>query len=72
MCEWTTGEVCDWMKDSGFGGCTPHFIENRIEGCHLHDLTKDDLDEMGLKAIGTRKNFQGKVKEMANSQKSDK
>ena len=49
---WSCVDVCDWLRDNGWGQYAINFQENEIEGEHLATLTKDDLAELGVTKIG--------------------
>jgi hypothetical protein len=53
--KWTVEEVCLWLSSVGLGSYTDKFTENAISGDVLLELGKDDLDYMGIKALGHRK-----------------
>ena len=49
---WSSVDVCDWLRDNGWGQYAMNFQENEIEGVHLATLTKDDLADLGVTKIG--------------------
>lgn len=64
MKDWSTDDVCQWLREIGLGEYCEQFIYNDIVGEHLADLSKDDLRELGVKKLGHQKTFALKVKEL--------
>lgn len=62
--DWSTDDVCRWLREIGLGEHCEQFVDNDIVGEHLPDLSKDDLRELGVKKLGHQKTFALKVKEL--------
>jgi len=52
---WTIDKVSEWLVSVGFGHLKEVFVEHRISGDVLLDLSQSDLVEMGVQALGDRK-----------------
>jgi HD superfamily phosphohydrolase len=60
---WSTGQVAERLRDRGVGDdILQLFRENKIAGRHLAGLSKGDLTDMGIGAVGTQKDVLETVK----------
>lgn len=55
VCTWSLSMVGDWLVSNDLGDCVTHFDTHRITGDVLLEITNEDLQEMGVMAIGDRK-----------------
>ena len=55
LSDWSTDDVCEWLKDIGLGEHVESFTDNEMMGEHLVDITKEDLKELGVKKLGHQK-----------------
>jgi hypothetical protein len=53
--EWTVQDVVCWLEDQNLGQYSGGFVSNEITGPVLLDLSLEDLDYMGMTALGHRK-----------------
>jgi hypothetical protein len=51
---WSEQEVALWLQEQGFGEFEDAFVSNNIDGRAIVNLSKEDLDDLGVKAIGKR------------------
>ena len=51
---WTVEDVADWTGYIGFPNYKETFFKNNINGEVLNSLTKEDLKDMNIRAIGDR------------------
>ncbi|CAG0888489.1 unnamed protein product [Cyprideis torosa] len=42
---WTSEDVCEWIKQIGFGTYTERFLKSRVDGDLLLQITEDDLKD---------------------------
>ena len=54
---WTEREVALWLEEIGLGEYANAFVQNKITGEELMELTEKDLDEIGILPLGHRKKF---------------
>ena len=50
-----TTDIPSWLEGLGLGELAPVFLENHITPDVLHELSADDLREMGVTSLGHRK-----------------
>ena len=62
--DWTVEDVCKWLTGLGLASYTDVFAENEIVGSHLPDLSKDDLQELGITRVGHRLTFERSLKKL--------
>ena len=48
-------QIADWLRKLGLGQYAPRFVENEITLSILPDLTDADLKELGVSALGHRR-----------------
>ena len=65
LAEWTTADVCKWLNDLGLSNYTDIFAENEIVGSHLPELSKEDLQELGVTRVGHRLTIERSLKKLA-------
>ena len=51
---WSEQEVALWLQEQGFGDFEDAFVSNNIDGRAIVNLSKEDLEDLGVKAIGKR------------------
>ena len=51
---WTVKDVCKVLKAVGLGEYMELFVEHRIQGDVLFNLTEENLREMGVEKVGDR------------------
>jgi hypothetical protein len=51
---WSEQEVALWLQEQGFGEFEDAFVSNNIDGRAIVNLSKEDLEDLGVKAIGKR------------------
>ena len=51
---WSEQEVALWLQEQGFGEFEEAFVSNKIDGRAIVNLSKEDLEDLGVKAIGKR------------------
>ena len=51
---WSEQEVALWLQEQGFGEFEDAFVSNKIDGRAIVNLSKEDLEDLGVKAIGKR------------------
>jgi len=51
---WSEQEVALWLQEQGFGEFEEAFVSNNIDGRAIVNLSKEDLEDLGVKAIGKR------------------
>nr|CAB3266051.1 SH3 and multiple ankyrin repeat domains protein 3-like [Phallusia mammillata] len=61
---WTVDEVSAWLQDLGLGQYVDAFAENEIDGSHLPELGKDELQELGIKRMGHRLSIERSLKKL--------
>mmetsp|Transcript_50126 Transcript_50126/g.132473 ORF Transcript_50126/g.132473 Transcript_50126/m.132473 type:complete len:180 (-) Transcript_50126:3-542(-) len=52
--DWTVEDVISWLGEVDLGHCAEFFRDNKITGDVLLDITREDLAEMGIVALGDR------------------
>jgi len=63
---WTKEEVKLWLKSLGLEDISPIVEENEINGELLLEIGLDDLDYMGIKALGHRKTLLKEISRLRN------
>ena len=48
-------DIAEWLRRLGFEKYAPAFDENAINWDVLSDLTTDDLEDIGIAAVGDRR-----------------
>ena len=62
---WSTAQVASWLESNQLGHLKSIFVDNKIAGGDLMDLTKPDLkDELNIGALGDRKALWQKIEEL--------
>jgi hypothetical protein len=51
---WSEQEVALWLQEQGFGEFEDAFVSNKIDGRAIVNLSKEDLEDLGVKLIGRR------------------
>jgi hypothetical protein len=51
---WSEQEVALWLQEQSFGEFEDAFVSNNIDGRAIVNLSKEDLEDLGVKAIGKR------------------
>ncbi len=51
---WSEQEVALWLREQGFGEFEDAFVTNKIDGRAIVNLSKEDLEDLGVKLIGRR------------------
>ena len=51
---WSEQEVALWLQEQGFGEFEEAFVSNKIDGRAIVNLSKEDLEDLGVKLIGRR------------------
>ena len=51
---WSEQEVALWLQEQGFGEFEDAFVTNKIDGRAIVNLSKEDLEDLGVKLIGKR------------------
>jgi hypothetical protein len=51
---WSEQEVALWLQEQGFGEFEDAFVTNKIDGRSIVNLSKEDLEDLGVKLIGRR------------------
>jgi hypothetical protein len=51
--KWTAQDVAQWLQHIGLGEYASIFLENRIDGAVLVEISLDDLDYMKITILGT-------------------
>lgn len=54
---WSVERVLEWLTLSGLGHLSQSFLEHRITGDILLDISSKDLEEIGVHAVGDKKRF---------------
>lgn len=66
LAEWNTDDVCKWLNGLGLSSYTQVFAENEIDGSHLPDLSKEDLQELGVTRVGHRLTIERSLKKLVS------
>ena len=69
MKEWDTDDVCTWLSDVGLGAHCRVFAENEMMGEHILDLSREELQDLGISKMGHQKTFRQKLEMALNSNK---
>lgn len=59
---WTKHDVADWLESLNLAEHKKAFLDNEIEGTHLHNLQKEDLVDLGVTRVGHRMNIERGLK----------
>ena len=51
---WSEQEVALWLQEQGFAEFEEAFVSNKIDGRAIVNLSKEDLEDLGVKLIGRR------------------
>ena len=51
---WSEQEVALWLQEQGFGEFEDAFVSNKKDGRAIVNLSKEDLEDLGVKLIGRR------------------
>jgi len=65
---WAEYRVAEWLVSSGLGPFAEAFLDNRITGDLLLELSSDDLAEIGVKALGDRKHILRAIRLLCTSE----
>jgi hypothetical protein len=52
--DWQPTDVVRWLEGLGLGPYAATFLDNAIHGSNLLELSRDDLKELGVAALGHR------------------
>ena len=66
LAQWTVDDVCKWLEDLGLSSYAQVFAENEIVGSHLPDLSKEDLQELGVIRVGHRLTIERSLKKLTS------
>jgi hypothetical protein len=64
-----TKQLSDWLETLGLGQYAPPFAENDITFAILHDLTDQDLKELGVASPGHRRQLLRAIAELNGVEK---
>ena len=64
LIEWTVEDVGNWLDNLGMGMYGQVFMENEIDGSHLPDLGKEELQELGVTRVGHRLTLERSLKKL--------
>ena len=57
IADWTSEDVGQWLTNIGLHENASTFVHERIRGITLHDLTVEELVDLGIDKMGDRKLF---------------
>eukprot|EP01138_Halocafeteria_seosinensis_P005184 gb/GECG01005301.1/.p1 GENE.gb/GECG01005301.1/~~gb/GECG01005301.1/.p1 ORF type:complete len:507 (+),score=89.45 gb/GECG01005301.1/:1-1521(+) len=66
--KWTVDDVLLWLTELGLDQYTSTFSENEITGDVLLEMGTDDLDYLGIKALGHRKMLLKSIRQLQQKQ----
>eukprot|EP01114_Cavostelium_apophysatum_P006453 TRINITY_DN17773_c0_g1_i1.p1 TRINITY_DN17773_c0_g1~~TRINITY_DN17773_c0_g1_i1.p1 ORF type:complete len:144 (-),score=18.42 TRINITY_DN17773_c0_g1_i1:144-575(-) len=52
---WSVEQAVGWLSSVGLEELAPKFRDNEVDGKQLWDLTREDLQDLQIKSLGTRK-----------------
>ena len=65
---WTVSDVLNWLSRVNLGQLKEVFDQHEVDGIKLQTLNKQNLDEMGIRALGLRKRLAMELKRIGGSQ----
>jgi len=62
--KWSSVEVAAHLGKKGLKGYTELFQQHKIDGSVFHNLTEENLKEMGIESVGDRKKVMAAIKDL--------